>query len=215
MVSMAADTLLEPMRVLDDPARVRSVLSPLRVELLRELARPGSASGLAERLGTTRQKLGYHLRVLEAEGLIELAEERRRRGCTERIMRRTARALVVDPSVLGAPESDENEAQDRFSSAYLVAAAARVVGDVATLREGAREAGKRLATATQEAEIRFESPAAMKAFVEDLTRAVTRLVDEYDRPDARTSRPYRLMTGIHPRRDPETPPDREENSDDR
>jgi DNA-binding transcriptional ArsR family regulator len=215
MVSMAAGTAQEPVRILDDPARVRSVLSPLRVQLLRELARPGSASGLAERLGATRQKLGYHLRVLESEGLIELAEERPRRGCTERIMRRTARALVVDPSVLGSPRLDEDEVQDRFSSAYLVAAAARVVGDVATLREGARAAGKRLATATQEAEIHFESPAAMKSFVDDLTRAVTRLVDEYDRPDAPASRPYRLMTAVHPRRDPETPPDSEEMSDDR
>jgi DNA-binding transcriptional ArsR family regulator len=213
MVSMAAGTTLEPVRVLDDPARIRSVLSPLRVQLLRELDRPASASGLAERLGTTRQKLGYHLRVLDSEGLVELAEERPRRGCTERIMRRTSRALVVDPSVLGSPELDEDEVQDRFSSAYLVAAAARVVRDVATLREGAQDAGKRLATATQEAEIRFESPAAMKAFVDDLTRAVTRLVDEYDRPDSPTSRPYRLMTGMHPRRDRESPSENEEISD--
>ena len=81
-------------RVLADAGSVRTVLSPLRVTLLKELREPGSASGLAERLGTTRQRLGYHLRVLEEQGFIQLVEERQRRGCTERFLQRTARALV-------------------------------------------------------------------------------------------------------------------------
>jgi len=48
---------------------------------------------------------------------------------------------------------------DRASSAYLVAAAARVISDVAEQREAARAAGKKLATITMEAEVRLASPA--------------------------------------------------------
>jgi DNA-binding transcriptional ArsR family regulator len=201
MMPIEMDSGPRDVRVLADAGSVRTVLSPLRVTLLKELREPGSASGLAERLGTTRQRLGYHLRVLEEQGFVQLVEERQRRGCTERFLQRTARALVVDPEVLGDLGSDADEVQDRFSSAYLVSAAARVIGDVATLREGAREAGKRLATVTQEAEIRFESPAAMKRFSDEFASALTRLINQYDRPEATTSRPYRLMTAMHPRRD--------------
>ena len=189
--------------VLDDPERVRSVLSPVRVRLLRELREPASASGLAERLGTTRQKLAYHLKVLEKEGLVRLAERRQRRGCTERLLVRTARAVVVDPEVLGPPTEDDR-VQDRFSSAYLVSVAARLIGDVAALREGAREAGQRLATVTQETEIRFESPAAMKGFVDEFATSLATLVAKYDRPNADGARPYRLITGMHPRRTTES-----------
>ncbi|NIP81922.1 MAG: helix-turn-helix domain-containing protein, partial [Gemmatimonadetes bacterium] len=51
------------------------------------LERPDSAVGLARRLGDTRQRLNYHLRVLEGAGLVELEEERPRRGVRERVMR--------------------------------------------------------------------------------------------------------------------------------
>jgi DNA-binding transcriptional ArsR family regulator len=191
-------------RILGDAGSVRAALSPLRVTLLRELREPASASGLAERLGTTRQRLAYHLGVLEKQGLVRLVEERQRRGCTERLLQRTARALVVDPEVLGGMGSDDDGVQDRFSSAYLVATAARVIGDVATLREGAREAGKRLATVTQEAEIRFESPAAMKRFTDEFGSALALLIDRYDSPGAASSRPFRLVTAMHPKRDSES-----------
>jgi DNA-binding transcriptional ArsR family regulator len=204
MIAMTpASKRAEPdeLKILEDPANVRAALSPLRRRLLRELREPASASGLADRLGTTRQRLAYHLRVLEKRGLVQLVEERQRRGCTERLLQTTARALVVDPEVLGGLGEDPEEIQDRFSSAYLVTAAARTLGDVAVLREAARDAGKRLATVTQETEIRFESPAAMKAFTEELAEALTRLAAKYDRP-GEGSRPYRLMTGMHPRRDP-------------
>lgn len=192
-------------RLLDDPERVRAALTPLRVELLRELAEPASASGLAERLGTTRQRLAYHLRVLEEQGLVRLVEERQRRGCTERLLQRTAKALVVDPGVLGELGSDTVEVQDRFSSAYQVAAAARVIGDVARLREGARAVGKRLATVTQEAEIRFASPTELGRFTEELTDALAALIEKYDAGDAAGARHFRLLLAMHPRRDAETP----------
>lgn len=199
----------ESVEVLNDPGRVRAALSPLRRRLLRELRTPASASGLAPRLGVTRQRLAYHLKVLEDQGLVRLVEERRRRGCTERFLRTSARALVVDPEVLGELPGEEPLTRDRFSSAYLVGAAARLLGDVAVLREGAREAGKHLATVTQEAEIGFRTPKDLESFTEELALVVADLIERYH-VDEDDGQPYRLLIGMHPRRDPDADASHEE-----
>lgn len=191
----------DPVQVLVDPERVRAALSPLRRQVLRELREPGSASSLSTRLGVSRQKLNYHVRVLEDLGLLRLVELRQRRGCHERLLQTSAKTLVLAPEVLGDVVPQPDELQDRSSSAYLVSTAARLLGDVAALREGAREAGKRLATVTQETEIHFRSPADMRAFTDRLGAAIARLVAEYHRPDDASARPHRLVLGIHPRRD--------------
>ena len=55
--------------VLSDPVRARTLLDPERRRLVEALARePDSASGLARRLGEKRQRLNYHLRLLERAG---------------------------------------------------------------------------------------------------------------------------------------------------
>ncbi|MFD1046885.1 ArsR/SmtB family transcription factor, partial [Kibdelosporangium lantanae] len=81
----------------DEPEQVRAALSPLRRDLLKRLRTPGSASQLAAELEVPRQRLNYHLKALEKAGLVELVEERQRRGCVERILRTRPGALVVDP----------------------------------------------------------------------------------------------------------------------
>jgi len=191
----------DTIRVLDDPGRVRSALSPLRRRLLSELREPDSASGLAPRLGISRQKLNYHLRQLENQGLVRLVAERQRRGFTERVLQTSARSLFVDPEVLGDVSEDPEGFRDRFSSAYMVAAASRLLGDVAALRAGAEEAGKRLATITHETEVHFASPRELRRFVEELTVHLGELIARYHQPDAEKSRPYRLLLATHPRRD--------------
>jgi DNA-binding transcriptional ArsR family regulator len=82
---------------------VSAPLSPLRGAVLAELREPASASEVAGRLGETRQRVNYHVRALERGGLVELVEERARRGCTERVVRATADAVVVEPTVIGSP----------------------------------------------------------------------------------------------------------------
>src|SRR6266704_348815 len=74
------------MTYLDEPDRVLTALSPLRRKLLNRLREPSSATQLAAALGLPRQRVNYHLRTLEAAGLVELVELRQRRGCVERIV---------------------------------------------------------------------------------------------------------------------------------
>ena len=81
----------------------------------------------------------------------------RRRNCTERFVRATARSYVISPLALGAIGIDANGVRDQFSTAYLVSAAARAIRDVSVLRQKATKAGKKLATLTLETEIRFAS----------------------------------------------------------
>lgn len=184
------------MTLVAEPDRLRAALSPLRRKLLERLRTPASATQLAAELELPRQKLNYHLRVLEQAGLVELVEERQRRGCTERIMRATADAFVVDPSVMSAREQDSFTAvQDRYAAEHLVATAADTVRQVARMQAAAERAGTRLLTFTIEADIRFAQPADMHRFTDALAEAVTATAAAFDRPGGR---PYRLVIGGHP-----------------
>ncbi len=185
------------MQVLTDSSRLATVLSPLRMRVLEEMKEPQSATSLAPRLGLSRQKLNYHLRELEREGFLEVVEERRRRGCIERLLRVTSRSFVVNPALLGALGSDTSEARDRFSTAYLLATASATIRDVAVLSHRARAVDERLATFTMDCELRFASPAAFRAFTEDLASAVARLAAKYDDASPK-SRRFRLVFGSHP-----------------
>lgn len=182
--------------VLADSGRVAAVLSPIRRRLLENLGEPDSASGLARRLGIPRQKINYHLRELERAGLVELTEERQRRGCVERCVRVTARAFVISPEFLEGLAAIPEQVGDRFSSAYLVAAAARMVSDVALLRDRAAEVNQRLATFTLETEIGFESPAAFNAFSEEIGSTIARLAARYNQGE--NKRRFRVTVAAHP-----------------
>jgi DNA-binding transcriptional ArsR family regulator len=184
--------------VIDDPATAVVALDPVRARLLAQLAAPASAAALAARLGLPRQKVNYHLRTLEAHGLVEVAEERRHGGLTERLLRATAASYVVSPGALGEAASDPGRSADRLSSAYLVALAARVVREVGRLARGAQQAGRPLATFALDSEIHFASAADRGAFAAELTDAVTALVSRYHDATAPNGRGYRLLVGAHP-----------------
>lgn len=175
-----------------------AALQPQRREILGALREPGSASSLARRLGLPRQRINYHLRELEKQGLVELVEERRRGNCTERIVRATARSYLISPEALGAIGSDPEQISDRLSSAYLIATAGRAVRDLGELVARAESAGQRLATLTLTTEVRFRSAAERNAFAEELTRAVAGLVARYHDDASPGGRRFRFFVGGHP-----------------
>ncbi len=187
-----------PIAVLGDARRVAAILPDLRRRLLERLRTPDSAAGLARRLGLPRQQVNYHLRELERVGCVECVGTRRRRGCTERRLQATARAFVLSPAFLGELGADPARIRDRFSSSYLIAAASCLVRDVGILRERAAVVDKRLTTLTMETEITFASPAALKAFAEELTGAVAQIAAKHQSSDGRGGRSYRIVLGAHP-----------------
>ncbi len=185
-------------RVLRGRSQAATLLHAIRRELIEHLAEPETAAGLARKLGTSRQRLRYHLRQLEAQGLVECVAERRNGNCVERVVRATARAFVISPEAIGKLGDTTDTSTDRLSAAYLMGSAARTVRDVAALDARAKTEGKRLATITLESDIRFASPESRAAFAEELTQTLARLTARYHDERAPNGRTYRLTALAHP-----------------
>lgn len=179
--------------LIDDADHALLALSPLRRQLLNALREPGSAASLAKRLDLPRQKLGYHLRALEAAGLVKLVEEKQRRGFVERVLVAAAEDFVIDPDLLGGART---EAQDRHAADHLAAAAGAMVREVTRMRSAAEAAGQRLLTLTIEADIGFERPQDFEDFSQALGEAIASVVSRY--PQGSGKRGYHLMLGAHP-----------------
>lgn len=200
------------LRVIDDPAAASAALDPVRNRLLSEVRTLGgtggvSAATLAGRMGMARQKVNYHLRTLEAHGLVRVAGRKRWGGLTERRLVATASSYVVSPGALGpiAPPQDPARDMDRLSASFLVALAARVVREVGQLLRRSEELGKRLATLSIDTEVRFRSAEDRAAFSSELTAAVAALVSRYHDEAAPGGRRHRLLIGAYPT--PSTPGD--------
>lgn len=182
--------------VIQDGAAAAVALDPVRARLLRALREPGSATSLAAELGLTRQKVNYHLRALEAHGLVELVEERRKGNMTERVLRATASAYVVSPQAWALVAPDPAREPDRLSAQWLLALAARLLREVGTLIT--RAGRKRVATFAIDGEVRFASAADRAAFARELGEAVSTLVARYHDGGSPGGRPHRLVVALHP-----------------
>ena len=82
--------------ILDRPERVAALTSPLAWRIMQELAKsPDYPNALAERLKVHEQKIYYHVRRLEAAGLLEVLREEPKRGASARILAPTAEAFAI------------------------------------------------------------------------------------------------------------------------
>jgi DNA-binding transcriptional ArsR family regulator len=187
---------MRDVEVIENPAAAAVALDPLRSRVLAELVEPASAAALAVRVGIPRQRLNYHLKALETHGLLELTEERRHGGITERVLQSSAASYVVSPAALGEHAASPEGTADHLSARYLVALAGRVVREVGAIARKAGAAGQRLPTMSIDTEIRFCSAEDRAAFADDLTAAVLELAARYHQDDGR---PYRLVVAAHPK----------------
>jgi len=171
--------------VVGERERVEAMIRGPRLRLLEALAeRPDSAAGLAIRLGLPRQTLNYHLRQLEAAGLVELVEKRGAGNCVERLLAPTVDAV----GAAARPKAD------RASAGNLLSRAAELVRVAAHLLSQKRQ----MATMTIETEIRFASAAERAAFAVDLREAVQTLAARYHREDAVGGRRFTVLAVAHP-----------------
>jgi DNA-binding transcriptional ArsR family regulator len=189
---------MHDVEVIDRPATAAAALDPVRAGLLAELRTPASAAALAARLGVARQKINYHLKVLETHGLVEEAGTRRWGGLTERLLVATAAAYVVSPDAMGEAAGDPGELRDRLSAAYVVALAARIVREVGGMARNAARGDRRLPVLGLDVDVRLASPADRAALADDLTAVVAELVAKYHNADAPDGRWQRLVVAMHP-----------------
>ncbi len=189
--------------LIEDPAAAAALMHGERAAILERFREPGSATSVARLLDWPRQRVGYHVRVLERLGLLEHVEDRKAGNCVERILQASARCYAIAPSALGELAARPEQIADRFSSAYLVARAADIADQVGRLRELAQAEQKKLATLTLETRIAFESPRAQYRFARELETQVRRLIERYHRPDLEGSREFDLTCLAHPRTQPD------------
>src|SRR5499427_7402575 len=183
----------QPLDIIDDPARARTALQPIRLQLLHLLERPQSAPQLAKAMGMPRQRVLYHLRKLEAERLVEAHEHGSVGRRIDRSYVRTATSYAIAPKTLGQVAVDPRTVADAFSSAYLSAVAGRALNDLATLGRAAVARGKRVPTLTLETHVRFATPGDQRRFADDLTAALATLAAKYHQPDAPLGRTFRVF----------------------
>ncbi len=187
-----------PLDIIDDPARARAVLQPIRLRLLHLLDRPQSAPQLASAIGLPRQRVLYHLRKLEAEQLVE-AREHGTVGCRiDRTYVRTATSYAIAPKTLGGIAVDTSTTADAFSAAYLSAVAGRALNDLAALGRAAAARGRRVPTLTLETDVRFATPADHRRFADELAAALATLAARYHHPEAPHGRTFRVFACGYP-----------------
>ena len=184
--------------LINEGGAATAALHPLRLEILRELAEPESAAGLARRIGVPRQQVNYHVRRLEEQGLVKLVGERRVRNCIERLVQSVGRSYMISPSALGELGADPERIEDKASADYLLAVASQMIQDLAGLQKRADHADDDASTLTLRADIRFRSRAEQKAFAAELTENVARLVAKYHVARASKGRVFRVHASAYP-----------------
>ena len=180
-----------------DAERATAALKPPRPALLAALRQPGSASGLARRLDLPRQRVNHHLRELEEAGLVVLVEQRRQRGCIERVMLATAQQYLLSPELLGGfPEIAPAAVLDHDPIGWssLAVVAGRTIQDLAELREHLGEEVPALSIPTL---IRFSSPQSLDDFVRELSQEIARLLAKYHDETAASARHW-FFLGTYP-----------------
>jgi DNA-binding transcriptional ArsR family regulator len=187
-----------PVEVIHDPAAATVALDPIRSRILSYLSEPASAAMLALQLRIPRQKINYHLRALEAHGLVTVAKERQWGGLTERLLVATASSYMVSPSAMGPVGVDPDRNTDRLSASYLIALAARVIREVSGLLRRSEELDKRLPTLSVDTVIRFRSTTDRAEFSKELAESVVSLAARYHDESAAGGRDHRLVLVAHP-----------------
>ena len=80
---------------LDDPASVRTLASPARIEIIEALqvGGPATVAQIADRLGRRPDSLYHHLRRLEQAGIVEECDRVTEGGRAARVLRMTAETV--------------------------------------------------------------------------------------------------------------------------
>jgi DNA-binding transcriptional ArsR family regulator len=187
-----------PIASLTTTSAAAAVLDPTRLAILGRLREPGSAASVAAQLGAPRQRIGYHVRELERAGLVSPVTERSHGGLVERLVQASAAGYVVAPQALGPVAADPSAVVDRFSSAYQLAVAARIIRDLSELRSRADRARKTIPTLTVDTRVRLASPEAQHAFATELANAVAAVVERFHDDRAAGGRTFACTVTVHP-----------------
>ena len=174
---------------IEDVTQADALLKPKRVEILRHLAEPNTCTQIGGALGETPQAIYYHVKRLQAAGLVTLVDERRVRGIAEGIYQAVARSFWVSPACvgrLGEPRARE----ELLGLGYLLNLTEEMSRDLAQLAAGPVV----LPSFGIAGDIKL-SPEDGAAFVAELQRAFGEVLSRYGGGEGHT---FRLALACYP-----------------
>ena len=94
---------MEDVYIIRDLETLRTIADSRRVDILRLLQQPMTASQVGQRLGETSNSIYYHINELEKKGMVRLVETRLKGHLTEKYYQAAARGYSPSPTLF---ESD-------------------------------------------------------------------------------------------------------------
>jgi DNA-binding transcriptional ArsR family regulator len=170
--------------------QAEALMKPKRVQVLREFDEPRTCTQVGAALNESPQAVYYHVKRLQAAGLIDLVEERRVRGITEGVYQAAARSYWVAPTLVGRLGPERSPA-DHLGLGFLLSLSETMQADLAGLAAGPAV----LPSFGVSGEVRLSAEQGA-AFVADLQRAFADVLERYG--GAADGHAFRLALACYP-----------------
>jgi DNA-binding transcriptional ArsR family regulator len=174
---------------IDAVEQADALLKPKRVEVLRQLAEPRTCTQIGQVLGDTPQAVYYHVKRLQAHGLVSLVEEHRVRGIIEGVYQAVAKSFWVSPAIVGRL-GDARTREAQLGLGFLLDLTENMQRDLAQLASGPPT----LPSFGIAGDIRL-APEDGAAFVSELQRAFGEVLTRYGGGEGHA---FRLALACYP-----------------
>ena len=181
---------------IDELDQAAALLKPARLQVLRGMAEATTCTALAERLGSTPQKVHYHVKALEQVGVVERVAERKVRGIHEGIYRATARSYWLSPQLVGRI-GGARRARDRASLGYLISLAEDVQEDVGRLAAG-QDDGEPIPSLGLTAQVDLKDAATRAEFMRAVEETFKALAERFATTGDSPGTIFRLALACYP-----------------
>jgi DNA-binding transcriptional ArsR family regulator len=179
---------------LEYPEQALALLNPLRVEILRIMNEPASASEVGRQLRETPQKINYHLKSLEKVGLIQRSGSRQVKNLIEVLYQSISKNFII-PESFGWSEETVSRMKDQGALTHLITISERMRSDALQLMETS-EQNVEIPSAAMETEVYLPDEADRQAFIHDYAEAMKLLAEKY-RTDSHNNA-FRVLMAVYP-----------------
>ena len=187
--------------LVDSLHQAATMLKPLRVLLLREMAQPRTCPELAAAFDLTAQKIYYHVKTLQKAGLVERCGERLVNGIKEGFYRARARAFWLSPGLVRRMGGDKT-VRDQASLRVLAGHAEEMIEDVGRLAQRS-DSGEHIPSLSLGVEIALPTVDRRSKFLEELRTTFEDLARRYmseESPATDTAREtFRFTLSCYPK----------------
>jgi len=195
---MASIAPLRDVVFIEQIEHAATLLKPLRLNLLKRMARPTTCVTLADALGEMPQKIYYHIKAMEKAGLIEKVGEHKVRGVLEGVYRAKARSYWLSPELAGRV-GGKVRARDQLSLGFLLTLAEELQADVGRL---AQTSDHRVPSLGLSAQIQLRDQQERSAFLKEVQSLFQHLARKYgNRPGQDSGEGFRLSLACYPKQD--------------